>query len=166
MNIEVIKRAQSAHGYSNKRLAEITGVHESTFSRYLSGEVKDVPFDVVAKLASYLEISLDEIAGNPPSSQSDELYEHIKELYESKLEDKQEQCDDLKGRVQDLRKRLDRKTAIITAQWIAMIFVAGFALYWVLDALNGDWGRIRYELYASHDIWQPVKDMFTTWFTT
>lgn len=161
MNFETIKRAQHDHNVSNKRLAEATGIHESTLSRYLSGETKDVPFDFVVKTAAYLELSLDEIAGNPPPTHSDELYERIKELYESKLDDKQSACEDLRKRNEDLRKRMDKKNVVIYIQWIVMIFVICFAFYWVLDALNGDWGRIRYELYAKNDIWNPVKDLLS-----
>lgn len=166
MNLDIIKKTQRERGVTNKRLAEITGTHESTLSRYLSGEVRDVPFDFVAKAAFYLELPLDEIAGNPQKVAHDELYEHIRDLYEAVMNEKEAQIAELHEQIKDQRRRMDRKNAIIAVLVVVMIFVAGYAVYWVLDALNGDWGRIRYELYAAkQDIWSHFVDIVADIFT-
>lgn len=141
-----IKQAQKERGCTNKELADVTSTSESTVCRYLKGE-SDAPFDFVAKAAKHLEISLDEMTGNPAGKKNtkDELYEHIKELYESRLEGKRERIAALEAEKKDMRERMDKKNKMIVRLFLALAVVLSMSLYFVVDAYNGDWGLVRYE---------------------
>ena len=124
-------------------------------SRYLNGET-DAPFDFVAKAAVHLGISLNALAGIPEKNTRDEMYEHIRELYEGQIRNKDEHIAALKRRVEkmetahkedhdDMRQRMDRKNKIIMRLFVTLTVVCMAALYFVVDAYNGDWGLVRYE---------------------
>lgn len=153
--LDKIKQAQKERGCTNKELADVTGVSEQTVGRYLKGET-DAPFDFVAKAAVHLGVSLNALAGIPEKPARDELYEHIRELYEGQIKNKDEHIAALKRRVEkleaahkedhdDMRQRMDKKNKIIVRLFIALTVVSMAALYFVVDAYNGDWGLVRYE---------------------
>ena len=153
--LDKIKLAQKERGCTNKELADVTGVSEQTVGRYLKGET-DAPFDFVAKAAVHLGVSLNALAGIPEKSARDELYEHIRELYEGQIKNKDEHIAALKRRVEklenahekertDMRARMDKKNKIIVRLFIALTVVSMVSLYFVVDAYNGDWGLVRYE---------------------
>lgn len=198
------KRAMAEKGCTGKKLAEITGRDAGTVSRYLNGETKDVPFDFVIVGARYLGISLNALAGIPEKETKDALYEHIRELYEAQLRNKDDHIAALKRRVEkledahekeiarlerahekeigrieadhaektkeheetiaDQRKRMDRKNIIILILFVVMVIVCCVALYWILDALNGDWGKIRYGIYALPTKWSAATESFLDFF--
>ena len=62
MQVELIKTLQAEKGYSNKRIAEATGLSESTISRILSRQVEP-KFEDVVRIAVILGASLDALAG-------------------------------------------------------------------------------------------------------
>ena len=193
--ISRLKQAAKDSGKSNKQISELTGVSESTVSRYLSGE-QSPPFEFVSKLAEILGLSLDQLTGNSAGAKRAEenaLAEALRESYEKRLEDKRDHIASLKARLermefahaaeierleerhaeqidkseklsQEYLRRIDRKNWIIAGLVVAMLFVCLFALYWVLDALNGDWGKIRYELYAHYPDLRNAVGRITEWF--
>lgn len=153
--LDKIKQAQKERGCTNKELADVTGVSEQTVGRYLKGET-DAPFDFVAKAAVHLGVSLNALAGIPEKSARDEMYEHIRELYEGQIKNKDEHIAALKRRVEkletehkedhrDMRARMDKKNKIIMRLFIALTVVSMASLYFVVDAYNGDWGLVQYE---------------------
>lgn len=193
--ISHLKQAVKASGKSLRAVAELTGVSESTVSRYLSGE-QSPPFDFVAKLAESLGLSLDEITGNPTGAKRAEenaMLDALHASFEKRLEDKRDHIASLKARIermesahaaeierlekrhsedldkaeklsQEYLKRIDHKNWIIAGLVALMVLVCLFAMYWILDALNGDWGKIRYELYAMPDLWNAAVDKIVDWF--
>ncbi len=62
MQVELIKTLQNEKGFSNKRIAEATGLSESTISRILSRQVEP-KFEDVVRIAVILGASLDALAG-------------------------------------------------------------------------------------------------------
>ncbi len=194
--ISRLKQAVKDSGKSNKAIAELTGMSESTVSRYLNGE-QSPPFDFVQKLAESLDLSLDELTGNPTGAKHAEenaALAALRESFEKRLEDKRDHIASLKTRIErmeaahiaeierleehhakelakaekvaeDRRKRMDRKNIIIGILAGMIVLISLFALYWVLDALNGDWGKIRYELYAFPDLWEAAADSVSEWFS-
>lgn len=62
MQVELIKTLQAEKGFSNKRIAEATGLSESTISRILSRQVEP-KFEDVVRIAVILGASLDALAG-------------------------------------------------------------------------------------------------------
>lgn len=179
--ISRLKQAVKDSGKSNKAIAELTGVSESTVSRYLNGNSDSPPtFDFVVKVAEALDLSLDELTGNPTGAKhaaENAALEALRASYEQRLEDKREHIASLKARIErleaahaaeierlekhhdaeiakvekiaeDRRKRMDKKNKYIVILFIVIIIVSLASFYCVLDAFNGDWGFIRYELYA------------------
>lgn len=153
--LDKIKQAQRERGCTNKELADVTGVSEQTVGRYLKGET-DAPFEFVAKAAVHLGVSLNALAGIPEKSARDEMYEHIRELYEGQLKNKDEHIASLKRRIEkletahkedhdDMRQRMDRKNKIIMRLFTALAVILALSVYFVVDAYNGDWGLVRYE---------------------
>lgn len=191
--ISRLKQAVKDSGKSNKAIAELTGVSESTVSRYLSGE-QSPPLDFVEKIADELKLSLDELTGNShgiKKAAENAALEALRASYEQRLEDKREHIASLKARIErmeaahtaeierleksltdqitkaekvaeDRRKRMDKKNKYIVILFIVIIIVALSSFYCVLDAFNGDWGFIRYELYAMP--WGNAASRLTDWF--
>lgn len=192
--ISRLKQAVKDSGKSNKAVAELTGVSESTVSRYLSGE-QSPPFDFVVKVAEALGLSLDEITGNPTGAKhaaENAALEALRASYEQRLEDKREHIASLKNRIErmeaahvaelerlekslndqivkaekvaeDRRKRMDKKNKYIVILFIVIIIVSLTSFYCILDAFNGDWGLIRYELYAMP--WRDAANRMSDWFS-
>ena len=190
--ISRLKQAVKDSGKSNKAVAELTGVSESTVSRYLSGE-QSPPFDFVVKVAEALGLSLDEITGNPTGAKhavENAALEALRASYEQRLEDKREHIASLKARIErmeathaaelerlekslndqiikaekvaeDRRKRMDKKNKYIVILFIVIIIVSLTSFYCILDAFNGDWGLIRYELYAMP--WRDAASKLSEW---
>lgn len=194
--ISRLKKAVDASGKTYKQIAALTGVSESSVSRYLSGE-QPPPFDFVVKVAEALALSLDELTGNPTGAKhaaENAALEALHASYELRLEDKREHIASLKNRIErmeaahvaelermerhhaeekeklektiaDQRKRMDRKNIIILILFGVVVVACCSALYWILDALNGDWGKIRYELYALPAKWSAAVNRIMDWFT-
>lgn len=190
--ISRLKQSIKNSGKSNKALAELTGVSESTVSRYLSGD-QSPPFDFVVKVAEALDLSLDEITGNPTGAKhavENAALEALRASYDQRLEDKREHIASLKARIErmeathaaelerlekslndqiikaekiaeDRRKRMDKKNKYIVILFIVIIIVSLTSLYCILDAFNGDWGLIRYELYAMP--WRDAASKLSEW---
>ena len=60
-----LKELRKERGYTQKRLAEILNVSETTISKYESNIVVP-PFETVRTIAAWFNISIDSLAGNEP----------------------------------------------------------------------------------------------------
>ena len=190
--ISRLKQAVKDSGKSNKAVAELTGVSESTVSRYLSGE-QSPPFDFVVRVTEALGLSLDELTGNPTGAKhaaENAALEALRASYEQRLEDKREHIASLRARIErmeathadelerlenalnaqiikaekvaeDRRKRMDKKNKYIVILFVVIIIVSLTSFYCILDALHGDWGFIRYELYAMP--WREAASKLYEW---
>ena len=177
--IPILKQAVDESGKSLKYFAEVTKVSDSSVSRYLNGE-QTPSLEFIILLAEALDISLDELFGNPTGAKhtaENAALEALRASYEQRLEDKREHIASLKARIErmeathaaelerlekslndqiikaekvaeDRRKRMDKKNKYIVILFIVIIIVSLTSFYCILDALHGDWGFIRYELYA------------------
>ena len=61
MWLELLKEAQEEHGYSYKHIAEESKTSEKTVARLFSGSTKYPPIDTVYRIASVLDLSLDDL---------------------------------------------------------------------------------------------------------
>ena len=61
MWLELLKEAQEEHGYSYKHIAEESKTSEKTVARLFSGATKYPPIDTVYRIASVLDLSLDDL---------------------------------------------------------------------------------------------------------
>lgn len=191
--ISRLKKAVDASGKTYKQIAALTGVSESSVSRYLSGE-QPPPFDFVEKVADELDLSLDVLAANAHAVKTPVEHAAVEALrasYEHRLEDKREHIASLRARIErmevthaaelerlekslndqivkaekvaeDRRKRMDKKNKYIVILFIVIIIVSLTSFYCILDAFNGDWGLIRYELYAMP--WRDAANRMSDWF--
>ena len=75
-----------------------------------------------------------------------------------------EETEKLEKTIADQRKRMDRKNIIILILFGVVVVACCSALYWILDSLNGDWGKIRYELYALPAKWSAAVNRIMDWF--
>lgn len=192
--ISRLKKAVDASGKTYKQIAALTGVSESSVSRYLSGE-QPPPFDFVEKVADELDLSLDVLAANAHAVKTPVEHAAVEALrasYEHRLEDKREHIASLRARIErmeathaaelerlekslndqivkaekvaeDRRKRMDKKNKYIVILFIVIIIVSLTSFYCILDAFNGDWGLIRYELYAMP--WRDAANRMSDWFS-
>ncbi len=60
-----LKELRKQKGYTQKRLAEVLNVSETTISKYESN-IAAPPFDTVRAIAAWFNVSIDELAGNEP----------------------------------------------------------------------------------------------------
>lgn len=192
--IPILKQAVDESGKSLKYFAEVTKVSDSSVSRYLNGE-QTPALEFIILLAEALDISLDELFGNPTGAKhaaENAALEALRASYEHRLEDKREHIASLKNRIErmeathaaelerlekslndqivkaekvaeDRRKRMDKKNKYIVILFIVIIIVSLTSFYCILDAFNGDWGLIRYELYAMP--WRDAASRLTDWFS-
>ena len=61
----VLKNIRRQKGYTQKRLAEVLNVSETTISKYESNTAVP-PFETVCSIAAWFNVSLDTLAGNEP----------------------------------------------------------------------------------------------------
>lgn len=59
--IEKIVEIRKAKGMSRYRLAQLTGISESTLLRYENGDIKKASFENIMKICKVLEIDIKEI---------------------------------------------------------------------------------------------------------
>lgn len=110
---------------SVKKIAEMSGVPESTVSRILAGQTTDPGFETVRAIVVAMGGSLDELAG---------------------ISKREATCaETLREELEKSEKR-ERKAEI--KQYVLFgIILALFTLiiYLILDALHGNWGIFRYQ---------------------
>ena len=71
----VIRDAQDAKGWTNAKLAEESGVPESSIQKYLSGKTAEPRFDKVVALCRALRISIDSTCDIDVNASVDEIAE-------------------------------------------------------------------------------------------
>lgn len=57
-----IRDLREDHDLSQQQLAELLGMHKTTYVRYETGE-REIPFNIAILLAKHYKVSLDYIAG-------------------------------------------------------------------------------------------------------
>lgn len=60
-----LRELRKQKGYTQKRLAEVLNVSETTISKYESNTAIP-PFETIATIAAWFNVSLDTLAGNNP----------------------------------------------------------------------------------------------------
>lgn len=71
--------------------------------------------------------------------------ERLDKAHGKEIERLEKSLQDHQRESENRRKRMDHKNKIILIQFVVMIAITVFALYWVVDSLNGDWGFVQYE---------------------
>lgn len=71
----VIRDAQDAKNWTNAKLAEVSGVAESTIQKYLTGRTSEPRFDNVVAMCRALNLSIDRHCGIDSNASVDEIAE-------------------------------------------------------------------------------------------
>lgn len=79
MWLELLKEAQEEHGYSYKYIAEESKTSEKTVARLFSGATKYPPIDTVYRIASVLDLSLDDLFADSRSVVGGKHYIELQE---------------------------------------------------------------------------------------
>lgn len=88
----VLRELRRQKGYTQKRLAEVLNVSETTISKYESNTAVP-PFETVCAIAAWFHVSLDSLAGNEPphtialhslTTEQIEIIEELVKLYNEK----------------------------------------------------------------------------------
>lgn len=129
-------------------LAELCSISESSASRYLNGKISP-PADVAERILQVL-------GGEPPedvkpaeSPAVKQMVEHIREIYQAQIKTMQENFS-----VQLTALRTSYETQIAALQrdkivlFITVLILLGVLVYFIIDALHGNWGIIRYAMAA------------------
>lgn len=176
--ISRLKQAVKDSGKSYKSLAEITGVSESTVSRYLSGD-QSPPFEFVQKTAEALGLSLDELTDNPhgiKKAAENAALEQLRQVYEQRIEDKNAHIASQKDRIQRMetahaaeiarletthtaeldrlqksheRELAEKKLSRKIKDVLLILAIGGLIFYLVWDLTHPTEGMIQYQVYAS-----------------
>lgn len=80
---EILKEAQERLGYSYKHIAEESKTSEKTVTRLFSGSTKAPPIDTVYRIASVLDLSLDDLFAESGSVVGGKHYIALQEENES-----------------------------------------------------------------------------------
>lgn len=145
MEVEKLKALKEKGKFTNKKIAELTGISEPTVSRIFSREGES-KFRDVAAIAKVLGASLDDLAGikRVESQEIAELRAKIAaQEAEIKTKDTLIASHDREvthmEKVEDYLKRLVRVLGSAVAVLVAVILIV-----MVYDILNGDIGWARY----------------------
>lgn len=96
MTLEMMKARQQELHYSDKKLAELTDTHPSTFSRRWNGDGQNLPHDFVAKCCLVLGLSVDEDERSPTNTSrmnvpvTEEAHEEIMRHFADRMNEKNE----------------------------------------------------------------------------
>lgn len=187
--IASLKQAVKDSGKSLKSLAEITGISESTVSRYLSGD-QTPTFEFVVKVAETLGLSLDELTGNPTGAKhaaENAMLEQIKAVYDQRIEDKNAHIASQKSRIERMetahaaeierietahaaeierlqnahdRELNEKKTSRYIKDTLLVLAFGGLVFYLLWDLTHPSEGMIQYQVYA-RQLSQWMTDIFT-----
>ena len=84
---EILKEAQERLGYSYKHIAEESKTSEKTVTRLFSGSTKAPPIDTVYRIASVLDLSLDDLFAESGSVVGGKHYIDLQEENEALTKD-------------------------------------------------------------------------------
>lgn len=129
LDIEYLKRLKQAKNLTVKDLAKLTDIPEGTITNVLSGKTENPSFDVIAKLATTLGASAEEIIYGVGISaeKEDEVVSAInaiREIYENQI-----------------RYLNKDKFALALLSAVLLAFILTVL---IIDLLNGGIGYIRY----------------------
>lgn len=139
-----MKREKDMQGKTNRSMAETTGVPLSTTAKFFSGALTNPSVFMVAAMSIDLGMSLDELMGIKPDTQSKDA-ETIKEL-ERKLERAEhdlKQSEILNGYLADGIK--ERRPMIYGLTALCGILVLALMSYLMMDVSNLNFGFITTE---------------------
>lgn len=164
LSIDEDKRTPTEESKANLEIAEDS--HEETMriiAEKLNGKNEQIEIlnDRVETLRRELE-------------QKNQLLRQLHESRDERLSDKNELINELKDnartiqersdrQIEDMRKRMDTKNKYIVALFTCLVIMSLIAMYCIVDAFNGDWGFIRYELYAMP--WDNAANRLSDWFS-
>lgn len=164
MEIEKLKALKTKGNFTNKRIAELTGISETTVSRIFArqGESK---FGDVAAIAKVVGASLDDLAGFARSEDEEivRLRARVNEL-EADVRSKDAIILAHDREISRMDKSTDylKKLVRILGTAVAVLVIAIMTVL-VYDVLNGDIGWARYAAYFSSSD-NSVLSMLTEWF--
>ena len=92
MDVNKLENAKTKGNFTNKKIAEMTGVSESTVSRIFSREVEP-KFRDIASIAKVVGVSLDDLAGIS-RHESEEIRELRLKVREQDVEIRSQACGD------------------------------------------------------------------------
>lgn len=148
MDVNKLENAKTKGNFTNKKIAEMTGVSESTVSRIFSREVEP-KFRDIASIAKVVGVSLDDLAGIA-RHESEEIRELRLKVREQDVEIRSQASVIVSHEREIARadkaavylKKIVRVLAIAVA---VMVIVVMTVL--VYDILNGSIGWARYSSY-------------------
>ena len=165
MEIEKLKALKTKGNFTNKRIAELTGISETTVSRIFSREGES-KFRDVAAIAKVAGASLDDLAGIS-RQESEEIKELRLKVREQDVEIRSqaaviaahEREIARADKASDYLKRLVRILGTAVA-----VMVIGVMAILVFDVMNGDIGWARYSAYyptgGISEVLEHIKDVF------
>jgi transcriptional regulator with XRE-family HTH domain len=110
---------------TNKQLAQICNVSETTIGRIFSGETADPGFSTVAAIVKACDGSLDEIGGiTRPDAKTDTAA--LKESYESRIVEYQEEVTQLKQEKKEIEERSENRLHYVLKITAALIIILDF----------------------------------------
>lgn len=160
----VIRDARDDRGWTNQRLAEESGVPESSVQKIITGKILNPSFDSIIAICRALDLSVDKLCGIDSNAAVDEIAqlraalalaeerrktaEAKREVAETKLEAQIHEYNQMveayeyrihisKDRVIWLRKFLIFTCALI------VLFILAFMVFLFIDVTNRDVGWIR-----------------------
>ena len=148
MDVNKLENAKTKGNFTNKKIAEMTGVSESTVSRIFSREVEP-KFRDIASIAKVVGVSLDDLAGIS-RHESEEIRELRLKVREQDVEIRS-QASVIVSHEREIA-RADRaatylkKIVRVLAIAVAVMIVAVMTIL-VYDTMNGDIGWARYSTY-------------------
>lgn len=167
MEIEKLKALKTKGNFTNKKIAELTGISETTVSRIFSREGES-KFRDVAAIAKVVGASLDDLAGIS-RHESEEVKELRLQVREQDLEIRSQAAviashEREIARADKASDYLKRLVRILGTALAVMVFAVMTIL--VYDILNGDIGWARYAAYFQHgtggvsEVLEHIKDVF------
>jgi transcriptional regulator with XRE-family HTH domain len=128
-DLEALRRKANL---TNKQLAQICNVSEPTISRIFSGETVDPGFSTVAAIVKACGGSLDEIGGIPRLDGKADTAA-LKESYESRIVEYQEEVTQLKQEKKEIEERSERHLHFVLKITAVLIVALDFIGNWMFS---------------------------------
>ena len=168
MDVNKLENAKTKGNFTNKKIAEMTGVSESTVSRIFSREVEP-KFRDIASIAKVVGVSLDDLAGIA-RHESEEIRELRLKVREQDVEIRSQASVIVShereiARADKAAAYLKKIVRILAIAVAVMVIVVMTVL--VCDILNGGIGWARYSSYVSGhtglaDVLENIARIFKT----
>ena len=168
MDVNKLENAKTKGNFTNKKIAEMTGVSESTVSRIFSREVEP-KFRDIASIAKVVGVSLDDLAGIS-RHESEEIRELRLKVREQDVEIRSQASVIVShereiARADKAAAYLKKIVRILAIAVAVMVIVVMTVL--VYDILNGSIGWARYSSYFNGhtgltDVLENIARIFKT----